>query len=234
MPSQTPYYLNPSHLPARFSHIFYSGPVTLPMWQKKDCTHIRRCAIMSPVMPFPEKVKLAVRRHSHFRCCVCQTPYAEAHHIIPDGEGPDTEDNAAPLCPNCHTQYGNDPKKRKWIRQARDWWYEVCDKRYTTSPEEIEQMRKQWDNAATKADVDEAVNQLTNVIQTIGAVPGRSAKEVAQEISDITTSVTSMVSVAPLSWGGSTCGRCGSTWPWPSSTGETAEICPKCGCCFRI
>ncbi len=63
---------------------------------------------------------------------------------------------------------------------------------------------------------------------------GDYLKEVAQEISDITTSVTSMVSVAPLSWGGSTCGRCGSPWPWPSSTGETAKICPKCGCCFRI
>lgn len=38
--------------------------------------------------------------------------------------GPDTLDNEAPLCANCHEIYGGNPTKRKLIRQLRDNWYE--------------------------------------------------------------------------------------------------------------
>jgi hypothetical protein len=80
-------------------------------------------------MPFSEKTKDEVKRKSHFRCCVCRNFFVEVHHIIPEAHvGPDTFDNAAPLCPNCHTNFGDNPTKRKGIRQMRDLWYELCEK----------------------------------------------------------------------------------------------------------
>jgi hypothetical protein len=55
----------------------------------------------------------------------------EAHHIVPSAEGgPNDIDNAAPLCPNCHSWFGDNLKKRKEIRQMRDWWYEVVTEKY--------------------------------------------------------------------------------------------------------
>ncbi len=82
-------------------------------------------------MPFAEKLKLEIRRKAHFKCCLCHSLGVEIHHIIPEAEkGPDTEDNAAPLCPTCHDIYGDNPKKRKFIKEARDLWYELCEHRF--------------------------------------------------------------------------------------------------------
>jgi hypothetical protein len=76
-------------------------------------------------MPFSEALKASVRRRSLGRCCVCQEPFVDVHHIIPQAEGgPDTDDNAAPLCPNCHRRYGDNPRQRPMIREFRDNWYE--------------------------------------------------------------------------------------------------------------
>jgi len=77
-------------------------------------------------MAFSEKIKEEVLKKSAFQCCVCQATMleVEVHHITPQKNGgSDNIDNAAPLCPNCHSIYGNDPNKRKRIRQKRDWWY---------------------------------------------------------------------------------------------------------------
>ena len=81
-------------------------------------------------MPFSESLKRKVRKRAHYHCCFCQkiSHSLEIHHIIPEAEkGPDTEDNAAPLCPNCHRDYGDNPKKRSRIQEMRDAWYETCD-----------------------------------------------------------------------------------------------------------
>ena len=81
-------------------------------------------------MPFSESHKEEVRRRAYHRCCICQeVRFIEVHHIIPESEGgPDTEENAAPLCAGCHDLYGNDPQKRKQIREMRDQWYEICER----------------------------------------------------------------------------------------------------------
>lgn len=51
----------------------------------------------------------------------------DVHHIIPVKDGGDnTETNAAPLCPLCHRQYGNNPDHRKMIRERRDAHYKRC------------------------------------------------------------------------------------------------------------
>lgn len=60
-------------------------------------------------MPFTETIKKTVRKLSDQRCCVCHHIQigVDIHHIVPvSDDGPDTIDNAAPLCPNCHRLYG--------------------------------------------------------------------------------------------------------------------------------
>ncbi len=60
-----------------------------------------------------------------FKCCFCQQLDIEIHHIIPEKDGGTNDmNNGAPLCPNCHERFGNDPNKRKRIIEARDNWYE--------------------------------------------------------------------------------------------------------------
>ena len=84
-------------------------------------------------MNFTEKTKLLVKQKSNFRCCICNTIGVEIHHIIPKSEqGNNQIDNAAPLCPTCHELYGDNPKKRKFIREIRDFWYRKCAN--TTDP----------------------------------------------------------------------------------------------------
>jgi 5-methylcytosine-specific restriction endonuclease McrA len=76
-------------------------------------------------MSFSEAVKTDVKRRTHFQCCLCRSLGVEVHHIVPQsGDGPDVEENAAPLCPSCHEIYGANPEKRKVIREARELWYE--------------------------------------------------------------------------------------------------------------
>jgi hypothetical protein len=54
----------------------------------------------------------------------------EIHHIIPrSDDGSDTEDNAAPLCGNCHTLFGANPELQKQIKARRNHWYDICSKR---------------------------------------------------------------------------------------------------------
>lgn len=77
-------------------------------------------------MPFAEKLKRAVRDRADGRCCIggCHKVDVDIHHIVPQADdGPDTEENAAPLCAGCHRAYGGDPGKRKMIREHRDRWY---------------------------------------------------------------------------------------------------------------
>ncbi len=84
-------------------------------------------------MSFSESLKLEVKRKAHFTCCWCNVRdnKVDVHHIVPQAEGgPDTEDNAAPLCGSCHDKYGNNPDLRKEIKNRRDHWYELCERRF--------------------------------------------------------------------------------------------------------
>ena len=84
-------------------------------------------------MAFSEKIKNEVKKKAAFRCCRCQAIGIDVHHIIPVSKGGSDEiENAAPLCQNCHDQFGDNPKKRKEIREMRDWWSDVCGKKYVT------------------------------------------------------------------------------------------------------
>jgi hypothetical protein len=90
-------------------------------------------------MGFTESVKTEAKRRSHYACVWCQhtEQFIEVHHIVPQEEnGPDTLDNAAPLCPNCHTIIGNNTDVRKQLRERRDWWWTYCDSQQATLPTE--------------------------------------------------------------------------------------------------
>jgi HNH endonuclease len=78
-------------------------------------------------MPFPESVKVEAKQRANYRCVVCHQPWVEVHHIHREAQGgPNTLDNAAPLCGSCHTLYGGNPDLRKQLREMRDWWWHRC------------------------------------------------------------------------------------------------------------
>jgi hypothetical protein len=82
-------------------------------------------------MAFSEGLKFEVKKKAHQSCCICKSIGIEIHHIVPQSEGgSDDIDNAAPLCPNCHEIYGQNPTKRKFIRESRQIWFEICEKRF--------------------------------------------------------------------------------------------------------
>ena len=52
----------------------------------------------------------------------------EIHHIKPKAKGGlNTEDNATPLCPSCHSSFGGNTELRPRIREMRDDWYKKCE-----------------------------------------------------------------------------------------------------------
>lgn len=113
-------------------------------------------------MPFSETTKLEAKERSHYACVWCQqtNQFLEVHHITPQEEdGSDDIDNAAPLCPNCHTNIGNNTELRKQLRGRRDWWWRRCAERQTPLP-----------NEATARQLNELFTQL----QTIEAQGGRT------------------------------------------------------------
>lgn len=79
-------------------------------------------------MAFKESLKEEVRKKSDCRCVMCQKPFVEIHHIIPQAEnGPDTIDNAVALCAYCHNLIGDSPSKRKQLKEMRESWYKIVE-----------------------------------------------------------------------------------------------------------
>ena len=183
-------------------------------------------------MPFSEKIKQRVKERAHFKCCLCRQQWvAHIHHITPQSEGgPDTEDNAAPLCANCHDLFGGNPDKRKFIEQSRDFWYNHCEK---SSPPDLSMMREMHEhlhkNVVTKTDLDNVLRPVYGVLN-LNVTPS----EQLQMISDITTTIaTTAISTVTISDAIgirdsvtvsliTACPKCNTHF-------ENADICPKCG-----
>lgn len=118
-------------------------------------------------MSFSESIKLKVRQKAHFLCCVCKSFGVEIHHIVPEENGgPDTEDNAAPLCPSCHEIYGANPTKRKLIREVRDQWYVICSKRFSFDGGFFQEFTEELRQKASKEDINELKKEIVDSIQT--------------------------------------------------------------------
>jgi hypothetical protein len=134
-------------------------------------------------MPFTEEVKLQVKYNAAFKCCFCQTFGIDVHHIISESEGgPSIIDNAAPLCQNCHDRYGDNPQKRKLIREARDWWYIKCEELFKSPTYDPVQLSK----IETKL---EGIEKLIQPIQEISELKSM-LREVSERLIDSMTPST--------------------------------------------
>ena len=157
-------------------------------------------------MPFAEAPKTCVKRRAHFACCLCHGLGVDVHHILRESEGgSDAEDNAAPLCPSCHETYGANPQKRKLIRQTRDLWHELFAKRYAPALSRLDEIGNMLKGAATKQDLDAAVEQLVALIRQTANQPSKSTAEVSREVSQISGLPATGVGVNRR------CQKCGTT-----------------------
>ncbi len=160
-------------------------------------------------MPFSESIKRKVKERAHYRCCLCRKNWvADVHHILPESErGPNTEDNAAPLCANCHDLYGGNPDKRKFINENRDFWYNLCEK---ASPPDFALIREIHEHlhkeVVTKTDLDNALKPLYDNIMNQNLSPS----EQLQVISDVTAAISDATVEPPI------------------------FTCPACGLCYNI
>jgi len=119
-------------------------------------------------MAFSETLKRAVRKKAHHCCCICKsTGSVEIHHIIPQAEdGPDIENNAAPLCASCHEMFGANPQKRKFIKETRDDWYEICERRYASDADRLETIFGAVQEIPTKDELNKAIDKvLSNMME---------------------------------------------------------------------
>lgn len=121
-------------------------------------------------MPFSESMKQSVKEKADFTCCWCKDRLqkVEIHHIEPQASGgSDDESNAAPLCSNCHTSYGNNPDLKKEIRSRRDRWYRqveegvqiphISDEGGTSHPSlhgVFVRLLRTWDNIRTPLTIE--------------------------------------------------------------------------------
>lgn len=125
-------------------------------------------------MTFSEALKASVKKRAHLRCCVCHLVGVDTHHIVPKAEGgTDEEDNAAPLCPSCHDTYGANPQKRRFIREAREVWYEICAAQTNTEAEQLAGIKEMLQNLATKEDIARLAVQNNGVV--LGDTSGPTA-----------------------------------------------------------
>jgi len=100
-------------------------------------------------MGFPREIKTKALIASARHCCVCHRYKGlkiEVHHIEPVAKGgPDTFDNAIPLCFDCHSDAGHynlqHPKGLKLTKKelilARDKWYNIVNSNNLSSPNDF-------------------------------------------------------------------------------------------------
>jgi len=143
-------------------------------------------------MAFSEALKIDMRRRSDMRCCVCHAIGVEIHHVLPQADcGDDSADNAAPLCPTCHETYGANPTKRKFIKEARDNWFAVCE-RLTANQQEIDGIIELARRSVTVEDLSsfkaELLTELQSMFRSAGAeeTRGQPLGEILRAIYDVT------------------------------------------------
>ena len=88
---------------------------------------------MSTRKPLKESTRLEIISKCNNRCCICQTPFIQIHHIDGNPSNNDLE-NLAPLCPNCHDQTGlhrplSMQLTHERIKKLRDIWFAYCERR---------------------------------------------------------------------------------------------------------
>ncbi len=176
-------------------------------------------------MVFTEKTKLKVKNKAMFQCCRCRSTGVDVHHIERQREnGDDTFENAAPLCPNCHRWFGDNPTKKTEIRQMRDNWYETVERMYGPNSSEIipkiEQIDKKLNEHSTN--LDEMKNILKEISnEAIDNMTLGTANVVASNITNASgASLSNVRSENILEF--DSCPKCFAQYLPPSS------VCPFC------
>ncbi len=149
-------------------------------------------------MVFSDRLKLTVRRAAAFRCCMCEKVGVEVHHIIPQEEGgPDTFENAAPLCAGCHCDIGDNRRKRKQIKQMRDWWYDVARKKWPLEDSGLGELTARIDQLVATSEQNQGhVDALKDTLLAyMRALIGKL------EIPDVQDSATRLMNAIPLDTG---------------------------------
>ena len=186
-------------------------------------------------MPFSEAIKKLARQKAHFVCVVCRSvPFVEVHHIIPESEGgPNTIENAAPLCAGCHDLFGNNPDKRKQIRDMRDQWYEICEKRYM-NPDigvHFEKINELYETQQSiKEDQEKQKELLIEIKDTLLKAMDATGSSISKSISldsiiADSGNVTSGARLADNVYANVKCERCGTQ----IGLLVGANKCPNCG-----
>jgi hypothetical protein len=114
-------------------------------------------------MAFPREDVARLLASCHRRCCICHRfcgVKMETDHIVPgEAGGPDTIDNAIPVCFECHAEIHsyNDkhPRGRKFqpdeLRLHKEQWLDICAAR----PEILITARRDSDVGPLQALIDE-------------------------------------------------------------------------------
>lgn len=187
-------------------------------------------------MSFTEKTKNEVMQKAGYCCCVCHNPSVslEIHHIIPEAQGGgDTIENAAPLCSECHSNYGANPEKRKRIKQMRDWWYKTVEKMYSrniTNPKQLNGIHRflQFMNAKQDSILkkqDKHDSDLENLKVQLRIISNNIIDNITPVTSDVTTSAilgTAALSISETSKK-INCSKCG------DFIDVRHDFCPVCG-----
>ena len=171
-------------------------------------------------MDFTEETKKTIRKKAMFKCCFCQSLDIEIHHIKPEKEeGSNDISNGAPLCPNCHERFGNDPLKRKRIIEARDNWYEMVERMYPDN-RQLDKERDKIEEISTKLNelkqnqinlfdfklvlkeyTDDLINNMTmgTVINTASSIVNATGTSSSSSPNPSSTSFSSSSSSSPYS-----------------------------------
>jgi len=176
-------------------------------------------------MVFSEAIKKEVRQKASFRCCRCEAIDVEVHHIIPqEKDGLDTIENAAPLCPNCHTNFGDNVKKRKIIKEMRDVWYKRVEEMY--KPKDLLQLEK---ISIALANLNENLPELKKDLKEFvnSKIEGITSDTAQATASNIVSSVAgvSATKLGPNVYSNLECAKCHNRVGLLIGT----DKCPACG-----
>jgi hypothetical protein len=178
-------------------------------------------------MPFSEKIKTEVKHKAAFRCCRCQAIGIDAHHIIPEKYGgADDIDNAAPLCQNCHCQFGDNQSKRKEIKQMRDWWYKKCEEIYSPLITNDFDLLNKIDTKLDRIQHgQEGISDLKEILRNITnqMIDGISPQTAASGASTIVNAATA-IRLGPSTYSNFYCSNCHTY----IGLLVGADVCPNC------
>jgi 5-methylcytosine-specific restriction endonuclease McrA len=183
-------------------------------------------------MAFTDKIKKEVRQKAAYQCCICRSIGVEVHHIIPlEHDGTDDIDNASPLCPSCHANFGDNPEKRKVIKEMRDWWYAVVEKMYGKKSVDLELLKEinEKVEAIQKNQIEEKQKKQTDLNELKILLKDLVVKHIDRITSEtaVNSSSTLINTINPLekTYGNIYCKKCN------ASLGSSllGTHCPYCG-----